>query len=276
MRCTVFDAMTRTDALEAAFARVKRNRGGPGGDGQSATGFGERLEANLAQLRGELAAHSYRPGPLRRYPIDKPSGGVRRLGVPAIRDRIAQTAAAWALSAVIDPHLSPAACAYRPGRSVETAAGLVTTLRLQGYGHVAEGDIADFFDSVPHAAVIAALRPYAGYPFLRLAGLWLQGFSRSGKGLAQGSPLSPVLANLVLDPVDKAVETRRTRLVRYADDFLLMARSPEAAATALVRMEALLAAQGFTLKAGKTRLARLDDGVQFLGLTFDGAKVTRG
>jgi CRISPR-associated protein Cas1 len=273
--CAVFEAMVEPAALMAGFERVKRNKGGPGADGQSAAEFGQKLQANLGRLRRELVTFTYRPGPYKRYPIDKPSGGVRWIAVPSIRDRIVQTAAAAALSARIDPFLSPASFAYRPGLSVQAAAGRVTMLRLQGFVYVAEGDIADFFDSVPHRVAIDALRPYCSFAFLHLAGMWLRGFSWNGKGLAQGSPLSPVLANLVLDPVDKAVTTHRTKLVRYADDFLLMAQSAQAAAHALARMDALLRPIGLKLKAEKTRLARLDEGVKFLGLAFEGNSVVR-
>ena len=274
--CALFEKMTQRAVLAAAFERVAHNKGGPGGDGQSAAEFGARQEANLKQLRRELLDFGYRPGPLRRYAIEKPSGGVRWIAVASIRDRVVQTAAAQVLSAAVDPHFSPCSFAYRPGRSVEGAAGMVTMLRLKGFVHVAEGDIADFFDSVRHVDAIDALRTYAGYPFLRLTGLWLKQFSWTGRGLPQGSPLSPVLANLVLDEVDKAVESHRAKLVRYADDFVLMARTPEAAVHALARMEALLAAKGLTLKAGKTRLASMDDGIKFLGLAFEGGKVSRG
>lgn len=273
--CTVFASMTRPEALAEAFLRVKRNRGGAGGDGQTSAVFEADLKRNLAELRRTLLDQSYRPGPLRRYPVEKPTGGVRWISVPCVRCRVAQTAAATALSAAIDPFLSPASFAFRPGLSVESAAGAITTLRLQGFVHVAEGDIASFFDSVPHAVAIDMLRRFARYPFLRLVGLWLQGFSRNGRGLPQGSPLSPALANLVLDPIDKAITSRRVRLVRYADDFVLMARSPEAATFALARMETLLAGIGLALKAEKTRLARIDEGIRFLGLSFEGDGVMR-
>lgn len=276
----LFARMTAPEALREGFARIRRNRSGPGGDGETPEAFARDLDGNIARLCAELRDGRYRPGPLTRYPIPKPDGRKRWLAVPSLRDRIAQGAAAEVLGAHLDGGFSDASFAYRPGRSVEHAAGRVTTWRLKGFVHVVDGDIADFFDSVPHRVVIDRLRRRVPFAVRRLVGLWLASFGqrrwfRARRGLAQGSPLSPVLANLVLDPIDHALESRRVKLVRYADDFLLMARTAEAAAAARARMEAELKAIGLSLHAGKTRLARLDDGIAFLGLTFTADTVSR-
>ncbi len=275
-----FWQMTSRPALADACRRVRRNRSGAGGDGETPEAFAADLAESIGRLSRELREGSYRPGPLTRYPIAKPDGRARWLAVPSFRDRVAQSAAAGVLSAVAEPHFSPASFAYRPGRSVEHAAGMVTTWRLRGFVHVVDGDIADFFDSVRHDVVIDRLRAIAGYRTRRLVGLWLRGFGArrsvfTRRGLAQGSPLSPLLANLVLDPIDHLMDGRRVKFVRYADDFLLMARTPDAAEAARARLEHELAAIGLALHAGKTRLARLDDGVDFLGLRFQDAGIVR-
>jgi len=276
----LFDRLSAPEELLAGFRRLRRNRSGAGGDGETPEAFAADLDRNLLRLSGELRSGAYRPGPLSRRPIPKADGRTRWLAVPSVRDRVAQGAAAAVLGEAFDGRLAEGSFAYRPGRSVEHAAGLVTAFRLQGFVHVLDGDIADFFDGVPHAAVIACLRPHVDIRVRRLVGLWLAGFGRrrwirAARGLAQGSPISPLLANLVLDPVDRALSGGRVRFVRYADDFLLMARSRPAAEAAGRRLVAELAALGLSLNPAKTRLTTFADGVDFLGLHFRGETVER-
>lgn len=192
-----------------------------------------------------------------------------------MRDRVAQAATAHVFDEVFDSAMAPSSFAYRRGLSVEHAAGLVTVYRLRGFLHVVDGDIADFFDNVPHKAILQALTRAGCAKTRRLVALWLSGFGPKGRGLAQGSPLSPLLANLVLSPIDRAIETKKVRLVRYADDFLLMARQRAEAEKAAARMAELLHQLGLSLNSEKTRIATLTEGVQFLGLQFKGASVVR-
>ncbi|RME96635.1 MAG: CRISPR-associated endonuclease Cas1, partial [Alphaproteobacteria bacterium] len=267
----LFQKILSPDTLRRAFLKVLRNGGMAGGDGESGEAFAGALEANLARLAFEIEHGLYRPGPLRRFPIEKPGGGERWLAVPCVADRVVQTAAAEVLSAFLEPQFEDSSYGYRPGRSVRQAIDRVAFLRRQGYHWVVDGDIRAFFDRVPHDLLLRKLTEITGDPDLSaLVGLWLESFSETGVGLAQGSPVSPVLANLHLDALDEAFDERRTslRLVRYADDFLLLARSREGAEKALAQVARELARAGLELNPEKTRIVRFEEALRFLGALF--------
>jgi CRISPR-associated protein Cas1 len=174
-----------------------------------------------------------------------------------------------ALQPVIDPELEESSFAYRKGRGVADAVRRVAALRRQGFVHVVDADISRFFESVPHEPLLARLGRLTGSDaILDLVALWLEWNAPGGVGLAQGSPLSPALANLYLDGVDEAIEGRGVRLVRYADDFVLLTKSEAAAEGALKRVAGLLGEHGLTLNAEKTRIASFDQGFRFLGHMF--------
>jgi CRISP-associated protein Cas1 len=262
-------AIAGQGSLLAAWGRVLANRGAHGGDGIGLEAFGAQLEEELRQLAAELLGGAYLPGRLRLVPIPKRSGGRRMLRIPPIRDRVAQTAVAMALGPALDAEMEPSSYAYRPGRSVAQAVRRVAALRAQGHEWVAESDIDDFFDNIPHERLLTRLRPHLRDPALeQLIALWLEAWGEDGRGLPQGGPLSPLLANFYLDRVDEAIATRGVRLVRYADDFVLLCRSAETAERALARMRALLAEEGLRLNPEKTRLVHVDKGFRFLGHLF--------
>jgi CRISPR-associated protein Cas1 len=265
----LFALICDANTLTIAWAKVRGNRGGPGGDGETIALFSRQAGARIERLARELAAGTYRPGPLRRLMIRKKGGGDRLLAIPCVADRIVQTAAAGLLADVLDPEFEDASHAYRLGRGVATAVARVSALQRQGYTHVVDGDIRAYFDSVPHAPLLARLgRSIADRRLVDLVALWLDGFDDDGIGLPQGAPISPVLANLYLDEVDEAIETAGVRLVRYADDFLLLCKGEALAAGALERIAALLADRGLELKPEKTRIVRFQDGFKFLGHLF--------
>ncbi len=271
---SLFDDIISAERLHAGWRRVRQNKGAAGGDGVGIDRFEQNLGDNLADLRGALANGRYRPGPLQCVDIAKPGGGWRRLAIPPVRDRVVQSAAAIALDRLIDPRLSDASFAYRRGRSVEHAIGRVMTYRLWGADWLVDGDIERYFDSIPHERL---MRRLAGHVRCRRTGQlvrhWLERFSGNGRGVAQGAPISPLLANLYLDPVDRAIDRRSHRLVRYADDFVILTRDRKRAERALARMGSLLAAQGLTLHPEKTRVTHFADGFTFLGYCFNGRSV---
>jgi CRISPR-associated protein Cas1 len=266
----LFESFSAPGALAQAFKRVKRNKGGPGGDGVTVGEFAHGLERRLDLLAASLREGWYRPGPLRLHDIPKPDGRLRHLAVPCVRDRVAQAAAAKALSGLFDAGMAEGSFAYRPRRSIEHALALVAFHALRGFRHVVDGDILDFFGRVPHGPVLAALAGPRCPRTLAFVTLTLASFGPDGRGLAQGSPLSPLLSNLVLTPIDRSIATRRVKLVRYADDFLLMTRTAPEAKRAAERMRELLAPLGLELNAEKTRLCRIEDGVEFLGAGVGG------
>src|SRR6185312_4508400 len=148
--------------------------------------------------------------------------------------------------------------------------------RLRGFTWMVHGDIAEFFPSLLHVPLLAAFRQ--AIPCIRTGDLiaaWLHSFAVDGKGLAQGSPISPLLSNLALSAVDLEIDTRKVRLIRYGDDFLLMTRTREQAEAAAERMAALIRPLGLLLHARKTRIAHVDDGIRFLGYHFERDRLAR-
>ena len=273
---TLFAVATRFDTLWAAWERVRANNGAAGGDGVTVAQFSAIAEGRLSHLSHGLRTGRYRPAPSRRVLIPKRSGGWRPLDIPAVVDRVAQAAVALTLSPVLDPTFEDASFAYRPGRSVADAVARVAKHRRDGFTWVVDGDIVRDFERVSHEALLTRLDGAIDAPELvDLIGLWLESYAPHGLGLPQGSPLSPLLANLYLDAVDEAIEGRGIRLVRFADDFVLLARTEAAAGDALARMRALLAGHGLELHAEKTRIVPFEQGFRFLGHLFVRSMVWR-
>jgi CRISPR-associated protein Cas1 len=265
----IFDAITSEERLRDAWLRVKRNKGVAGADYVSVAAFEGKLATNLARLRDLLRSGQYRPMRLFRVTMAKPSGGVREIGIPCVVDRVAQAAVALVFDELFDPLMSDASFAYRRNRSVEHAIGRVMTYRLWGFDWLLDGDIAAYFDSILHTGLSEQLRDLvACWRTLKLIDRWLARFSKNGVGIAQGSPLSPFLANLYLTPIDHAIHSRRVRLIRYSDDFILMTKSQGAAEWAKLRMATLLAERGLRLSEEKTSVRQFSADVEFLGYRF--------
>ncbi|SDH79790.1 CRISPR-associated endonuclease Cas1 [Roseospirillum parvum] len=266
---SVFQRLTEVPVLATAWDKVKANGGGPGGDGQTLGQFESGLQGRLASLSDEIRRGRYRPGPVRHVDIAKPSGGIRRLSVPCVRDRVAQTAVAQWLTRHLDPEFEDASYAYRPGRSVQRAVARVASLRRRGYTWTLEGDIARFFDEVPHDPLLAKLERHVGDArLIDLIGLWLEALAPGGVGLPQGAPISPVLSNLYLDELDERLDGHGVRLVRFADDFVVLCRSEKDAEQTLVRVAGLLQPLGLRLNMEKTRVVPFEKGFRFLGRLF--------
>lgn len=259
---------TELSALKRAWNRVRRNKGMAGGDGQTLDHFESHLEARLIALSKSLNGH-YQPSSIKRIAIEKPGGGKRLLSIPSVRDRIAQAACAEALDQLFDPKMSNASFAYRRHRSVDHAAGQVMTWRLRGYEWAVDGDIREYFDRIPHDALMNRLaRDVSCHRTLRTVRIWLKGWSTRNTGIAQGSPLSPLLANIYLTDLDHLLDGKRTKLVRYADDFLVLTRTRTEAERALARIEVQLKALGLEIHQGKTSVRHFREGIQFLGVKF--------
>ena len=253
-------------ALAVAWQRVRSNDGAAGGDGVAIADFMRGERANLLTLQRSLSSGHYRPGPLRRVEIPKKDGGLRELAIPCVADRIAQTAWLFALSPAIDPAMSASSFAYRPARSVRMALQAVRRHIAEGRVWVVDADIWSFFDRVPHARLLDELRRWVTDARLRaLVALWLRRAAPGGRGLPQGSPISPVLANIYLDSLDRWLATAGIVSVRYADDFVLLCRTRVEAKAARAAIGRQLATRGLALNSGKTRVCRADAGVRFLG-----------
>jgi RNA-directed DNA polymerase len=226
--------------LNAAWRRVRENGGAPGVDGITIDRFVAHAKARAEALRRELLEGRYRPSPLRRVRIPKPNGGERLLGIPTVQDRLVQQALLQVLQPILDPTFSEHSYGFRPNRSAHQCVAAAQALIREGRDWVVDLDLEAFFDRVNHDRLMSRLgeriadkrvwRTIRG--FLR-AGVMEEGLvSATTEGTPQGGPLSPLLANLVLDELDKELERRGLRFVRYADDCNVYCGSERAAAKA--------------------------------------------
>jgi RNA-directed DNA polymerase len=286
----LYDKVYREDILCHAYQLAKANRGAPGVDGQTfemieAAG----LEGWLSGIGNDLRAKTYRPQPVRRVMIPKPGGGERPLGIPTVRDRVAQTAAKLVLEPIFEADLEPSAYGYRPKRGAADAIREVHKLLCQGYTDVADADLTKYFDTIPHRELMHSVaRRIVDCNVLRLIKLWLKapveetdddgkrrmtGGKRSTCGTPQGGVVSPMLANLYMNRFLKywritgRDEVYQARVISYADDFVVLSRGHAAEALAWTRQ--VMARLGLALNEAKTTVkdARQEH-LDFLGYTF--------
>ena len=266
-------ALVTADAnLYAAWERVRDNARSAGRWTDGLVRFEDSLGDRLRELQEQLRAGAWTPAPARHVTIPKPSGSRRHLHVPPPADRVVEGAIARVLSELLDPHLSPWSFAFRPGRGVVDAIRVLAALRDDGATHVARFDLANCFGSVDHSRLRAALTAYIDDEWLlgvvdQILVRDLPGLPRTSKmvGIAQGSPLSPLLANLLLDELDRALADADYPAVRYADDVALAASSRRDAEEGLDRAIELAADLGFEVRAAKTAVTSFIEVVEFLG-----------
>jgi RNA-directed DNA polymerase len=272
---TLYDKICRPDILDHAYALARANAGAPGVDGVTFAAIeASGLEEWLARLREELATKTYRPAPVRRVTIPKPGGGERPLGIPTIRDRVAQTAAKLVLEPIFEADFEDSAYGYRPRRGAIDAIKEVHRLICRGYTEVVDADLSKYFDTIPHSDLLRSVaRRIVDRQVLRLIKLWLEtpieerdgeGMRRmtGGKGSPCGTPqggvVSPLLANVYMNRFLKhwrltgRGEAFRAHVVAYADDFVILSRG--CAAEALAWTKAVMTKLGLTLNEAKTSL----------------------
>lgn len=256
--------------LQEAWRRVLARGGSPGSDSVTVEEFALVIDRHLRQLVDELLSGRYRPRPPRWVEVPKPNGKIRKLAILCVRDRIVQQALLLVLAPLWDKHFAPCSYAYRQGRSAQQAIRAVEEALMAGRFWIVDADIESFFDSVPHAPLFSLLPDWLPDERVRH---WLQicvtGVSPfPQRGLAQGAPLSPLLANLYLHRFDIALVQAGHRLVRYADDFVILCATRPQAEAALQMSERLLAGLGLRLNQEKTRIVHWDEGFTFLGYVF--------
>lgn len=263
-RAITLEQIASIPALQAGWRRVRANGGTAGGDGVTSREFESTLGSQLQALSAAVLSGRYRPGHLREIRMTRPDGRIRLLRIPDIADRVVQTACHMVLSRQLDPRMSGSSFGYRPARSVPQALCQVRALIARGHCWVVDADIMAFFDTVDHGRLRDDLAIWIDDPkVIRLIGLWLNGFGRR-QGLAQGAPISPILANLFLHPVDLALNDRGG-LVRYADDFVIMTRSRSQARATLRRAGRILQRRGLNLHPDKTGIRGPGEQFEFLG-----------
>jgi RNA-directed DNA polymerase len=232
----LWERMLSRQNLERALRQVERNKGAPGVDGMTVAELRPWLKTHWPVLRMLLDEGHHRPQPVRRVTIPKADGGERELGVPTALDRLIQQAIAQVLTPIFDPGFSKRSFGYRPGRSARQAVNAAREYVTDGYRWVVDVDLERFFDRVQHDVVMARVARRVGdRRLLRLirryleAGVMVEGVKQpSAEGTPQGSPLSPLLSNIMLDDLDRELERRGHRFVRYADDVRVHVRSERA------------------------------------------------
>jgi group II intron reverse transcriptase/maturase len=259
-----------------AFRAVKRNRGAAGVDKVSIQMFAANLEENLARLMRDLKTGTFRPLPLRRVHIPKGPGSskLRPLGIPVVRDRVAQEVIRRLLAPIFEPLFHDASFGFIKGRNCHQAIERVLELHRQGDTVVLDADIAGFFDNIPHRVIMEAVAAeVADGNVLRLvegfltAGVMEDGvFKPTTVGTPQGGVISPLLANIVLNRLDWQLHEAGHRFARYADDFVVVCRTERQAQEALALVERVLAGDlGLQLSVEKTRVTTFGKGYEFLG-----------
>jgi RNA-directed DNA polymerase len=266
--------------LLAAWQRVRRNAGSAGVDGQSIQAFEAQAERYLAELGAALRAGTYKPQPVKRVWIEKPGRAEKRpLGIPTVKDRVAQTALKLVLEPIFEADFAEESYGFRPGRGCKDALRRVVEMLDSGHTYVVDADLKSYFDTIPHVAlmkevekriadgaVLGLLRGYLSQGVLDGLAAW-----RPEAGTPQGAVISPLLANIYLDPLDKAMAKAGYGMVRYADDFVVLCRSQAEAEAALGEIRAWVESHGLTLHPEKTRIvdAREKGGFDFLGYHFE-------
>ena len=236
MDVTLQDLVLDRNNLNRAYLQVKKNRGAAGIDGMTVDELLQYLRENKDELITGLKTSSYKPFPVKRVNIPKPNGGIRKLGVPTVVDRVIQQALAQVLSPIFERVFSDNSYGFRPNRSAHDAIHKVEEIYNHGYHYVVDLDLTAYFDNVNHDLLIKFIQQYVTYPWvLKLilnfltSGVMDQGlFVRSDKGTPQGGPISPLLANVYLNELDKELTRRGHYFVRYADDCNIYVKSPRA------------------------------------------------
>lgn len=259
--------------LERAYEQVRRNRGAPGVDGMSVEAYAEHAAKHWPVVEEKLLAGTYQPGAIRGVSIPKPQGGERLLGIPNVQDRVIQQALQQVLGPVFDKPFSPHSYGYRPGRSAHDAVRAAQGYVKEGKAWVVDIDISAFFDEVNHDILMERLsRQIRDKRMLRLIGAYLRAPIRRGeiqekrtRGTPQGGPLSPLLANVYLDALDKELESRGLSFCRYADDIAIFVGSERSGGRILQSLERWIAQHlKLRVNVAKSGTGRPWDG-KFLG-----------
>jgi RNA-directed DNA polymerase len=275
---SLIDKLYPITTLRAAFAAVSANDGAAGVDHVTIERYANELDANLERLSVALRNGTYRPQAIRRHHIPKPgSQETRPLGIPTIQDRVVQTALRMVLEPIYERDFAAQSYGFRPGIGCKDALRRVDELLKAGHVHVVDADLRSYFDTIPKdrlmagvaakvadGRILALVEAFLGQSVLEDTQEWVP-----EQGTPQGAVISPLLSNIYLDPLDHLMAARGFEMVRYADDFVVLCRTPQEAAEALAVVEGWTAQAGLTLHPEKTRLVHAwDDGFDFLGYRF--------
>lgn len=275
---SLYDRMLSYKNLNIAFNKVKASKGAAGIDGQSIGKFAKHLDKNIAMLNHELKSKSYKPLPVKRVEIPKPGGGIRKLGIPSVRDRVVQQVLLDILQPIFDPGFHPSSYGYRPGRSCHQAiAKAQMFIRKYDLKWVVDMDLSKCFDTLDHKIIIDSVKKrVTDGSILNLLRLFLtSGVMKDGSwqssttGSPQGGVISPLIANIYIDAFDQFMMKRGHRIVRYADDILILKRTETSAQNACQKAsEYLEGTLKLTVNQKKTHIIHSSKGVKFLGVVI--------
>jgi group II intron reverse transcriptase/maturase len=272
----LFEKLCEPFWLGLGFSDVKKNRGAPGIDGLTIEDFSDNLEVELTQLSQDIESWDYKPQPVRRVEIDKPDGGIRLLGIPCIRDRVVQATLKRLLEPILTPSFSDHSFGFIRGRSQSDAVKEAQRIVVAGKPWVVDIDLSKFFDRVHQDRLIFRLSDQIDDKrILRLIGMILRsGIMKDGlvsptlEGTVQGSPLSPLLSNVVLDELDKELESRGLEFCRYADDCNIFVQTPMAAERVMANISRFIEKKlRLVVNQEKSQVAPSEK-VKFLGMTI--------
>lgn len=272
---SLIDKIYQYENLRQAFKRVKKNHGAPGIDGETVEEFDEKLEENIEFLHGKLKTNTYEPSPVKRVEIEKPDGGKRLLGIPTVKDRVVQQAIVNIIEGIFDKDFHPSSYGYRPGKSqhkaVAKAEKFLNTHRLT---HVVDMDLSKCFDTLDHNIIMRELSVKISdgkvlkliEKFLKSGVMKDNSFSETELGSPQGGVISPLLSNIYLNVFDQKMKKKGIRIVRFADDILIFAKSKADAGNYLAYARKILEEElKLTVNEEKTTLTKVSKGVAFLG-----------
>ena len=277
---SLMDKVERPSTLAAAWRKVASNGGAAGVDRQSIDRFAARSDDYLGELAQSLKERSYRPQAVRRVEIAKGDGKTRPLGIPTVKDRIVQTALKFVLEPIFEAQFLNGSYGFRPGMGCKDALREVDGLLREGFTFVVDADLQSYFDTIPHARLMQRVEErISDGPVLELIANFLtQDIMHEGQswtpvgGTPQGAVISPLLANLYLHPLDVLMEADGYRMVRYADDFVILCGSREEATQALEKVRSWVGENGLTLHPDKTHVGdcrQPGEGFEFLGYRFE-------
>lgn len=280
---SLMDKVTRPTTLTAAWRKVSRNSGAAGVDRQSIERFAMESDEYLSELSCSLDERRYQPQPVRRVEIPKGDGKTRPLGIPTVKDRIVQTALKFVLEPIFEAQFREGSRGFRPKRGCKDALREVDRLLKEGTTFVVDADLQSYFDSIQHdrlmqrveerisdGAVMELVRNFLKQDIMQEGERW----TPTG-GTPQGAVISPLLANIYLHPLDVLIEESGYRMVRYADDFVILCSSREEAAMALEKVRTWVQENGLTLHPGKTHVGdcrQPGEGFEFLGYRFEAGR----
>lgn len=278
----LFERVLQRENLSTAWKRVRANKGTAGVDGMTIEAFPAWAQSgHWKRITSELATERYNPSPVRRVEIDKPDGGTRQLGIPTVCDRVIQQAIAQVLTPIFDSDFSNNSFGFRPNRNGQQAVKQVKDIIKEGRRIAVDVDLSKFFDRVNHDLLMTLLgRKVKDKRLLRLISRYLkagfvdnQFYGETREGVPQGGPLSPLLANIMLDPLDKELEKRGHKFARYADDFTILVKSQRAGERVLQSISRYLQhSLKLVVNTTKSHVVKTSQS-QFLGFTFKAGRI---